>query len=223
MDLMRTFFTCIMALCATLLLTMGRSGASTPELPSVPKAFTNSLGIKMLPIKPGTFMMGETNSTPESLKGPSFSEQGDWDERPAHRVTISKPFFISETPVTIEQYRQFKKEYNGTDLFEPYVAGISWTDAMEFCRWLSKKEGKEYRLPTEAEWEYAARAGTTMLFWSGNAPPKDAAPNPWGLKDIADGVPEWCYDWHGMYPDEDLVDPVGPASGITRVVRDGGI
>ena len=223
MDLMRTFFTCIMALCATLLLTMGRSGASTSELPSVPKAFTNSLGIKMLPIKPGTFMMGEANPTPESLKGPSFTEQGDWDERPAHRVTISKPFFISETPVTIEQYRQFKKEYHGTDLFAPYVAGISWADAMEFCRWLSKKEGKEYRLPTEAEWEYAARAGTTRLFWSGNAPPKDAAPNPWGLKDIADGVPEWCYDWHAMYPDEDLVDPVGPASGITRVVRDGGI
>jgi formylglycine-generating enzyme required for sulfatase activity len=168
-------------------------------------------------------MMGETNPTPESLKGPRYTPQGDWDESPVHQVTISKSFYISETPVTIEQYRQFKKEYDGVDFFEPYVSGVSWDEAVAFCRWLSRKEGKEYRLPTEAEWEYAARAGTTTLFWTGNEPPQTDAPNAWGLKDIAYGVPEWNYDWHGIYPDGDQVDPVGPASGTTRVVRDGGL
>ncbi len=188
-----------------------------------PKSLSNSIGIKLLRIEPGTFTIGETNPTTDSLKGPRYTAQGDWDESPAHKVTISKPFYISETPVTIEQYKQFKQEYDGLDFFEPYVSGISWNEAMEFCKWLSRKEGKEYRLPTEAEWEYAARAGTTTLFWPGNEPPKEDAPNPWGLKDIAFGVPEWCYDWHARYADEHQVDPVGPASGLTRVVRDGGL
>jgi formylglycine-generating enzyme required for sulfatase activity len=173
---------------------------------SAPKPFTNSIGMKMARIEAGSFTMGEANQTPQSLKGPSYTEQGDWDEQPAHRVKISRPFYISETPVTIEQYRQFKQEYNDVDLFAPYVAGVSWEDAMQFCRWLSRKEGKEYRLPTEAEWEYAARAGTGALFWSGQEPPKADAANPWGLKDIAWGAPEWCYDWYGMYSDEDHPD-----------------
>ena len=187
-----------------------------------PKVVTNSLGIKLLRIDPGTFTMGETNPTPESLKGPSYTDQGDWDERPVHQVRISKAFYISETPITIEQYKQFKREYRGLDLFEPYVSGVSWQEAMEFCRWLSKREGKEYWLPTEAEWEYAARAGTRTIFWSGEEEKKEDGANAWGLRDIAYGVPEWCFDWHGMYPEEDQVDPVGPASGMTRVVRDGG-
>ena len=177
----------------------------------------------MLKIEPGVYMMGEYNSTPAYLKGPLYTDNGDWDERPVHMVRITYPFFISETPVTIEQYRQFKKEYSGLKLFSPYVAGISWDDAMAFCRWLSKKEASEYRLPTEGEWEYAARAGTTSIFWSGRESPKVDAPNPWGLKDIAFGVPEWCYDWYGKYPEEDQIDPIGPERGFTRVVRDGGI
>jgi hypothetical protein len=177
----------------------------------------------MLPIEPGAFVMGETNRTPESLKGPRYVTDGEYDEHPAHRVTISRAFYISETPVTIDQYRQFKKEYTGVDFFDPYAAGVSWDDATEFCKWLSEKEGKPYRLPTEAEWEYAARAGTTTLFWAGDAPNKTDAPNAWGLKDIGYGVPEWVYDWYGAYPDGDQIDPVGPATGFTRVVRDGGI
>jgi formylglycine-generating enzyme required for sulfatase activity len=187
------------------------------------KLSTNSIGINLIRIEPGSFTMGETHQVPASLGGPRYTERGDWDESPAHKVTISKPYYISETPVTIEQYRQFKREYTGLDLFEPYVSGVSWDDAMAFCRWLSKKEGKEYRLPTEAEWEYAARAGTTSLYWTGDTPPRSDAPNPWGLRDIAFGVPEWCYDWHGLYSDQDRVDPVGSASGIARVVRDGGL
>jgi formylglycine-generating enzyme required for sulfatase activity len=187
------------------------------------KAFTNTIGIKMLPIAAGSFTMGESNPTPRRLNGPSFIDHGDWDERPSHRVTISRPFSISETPITIEQYKQFKSEYTGLDFFAPYVSGVSWIEANEFCVWLSRKEGKQYRLPTEAEWEYAARAGTQTLFWSGDEPPASDLPNPWGLKDIAYGVAEWCYDWHGLYSDEDQTDPIGSASGVARVVRDGGV
>ena len=165
-----------------------------PTNSPAPKVVTNSLGIKLLRIDPGTFTMGETNPTPESLKGPSYTDQGDWDERPVHQVRISKAFYISETPITIEQYKQFKREYRGLDLFEPYVSGVSWQEAMEFCRWLSRKEGKEYRLPTEAEWEYAARAGTRTLFWSGEEEKKEDGANAWGLRDIAYGVPEWCFE-----------------------------
>lgn len=199
-----------------------RDGSSAPQ-EKTRQASVNSIGMKMLRLEPGVFVMGETNQTPESLKGPRYITDGDYDEHPAHKVTISRAFYISETPVTIEQYRQFKREYAGLDIFDPYVAGVSWDDATEFCKWLSKKEGKPYHLPTEAEWEYAARAGTNTLFWSGNASNKTDAPNAWGLKDIGYGVPEWVQDWYGTYPDGDQTDPVGPATGMTRVVRDGGI
>lgn len=128
------------------------------------KPYTNSIGMRMLPIEAGSFEMGEKHPTPKRLGGPSFIDHGDWDERPSHRVTISRPFFISETPVTIEQYKQFRKEYTGLDIFDPYVSGVSWIEANAFCMWLSQKEGKNYRLPTEAEWEYAARAGTTTAY-----------------------------------------------------------
>ncbi|HKX28572.1 MAG TPA: SUMF1/EgtB/PvdO family nonheme iron enzyme [Blastocatellia bacterium] len=210
-------FVCLLGFVANAERGSNLSGAHAPG------EFINSIGMKMLRIEAGSLTMGEANRTPPTLKGPSYTEQGDWDERPIHLVKISRPFYLSETPVTIEWYRQFKKEYRGTDLFAPYAAGISWEEATRFCRWLSEKEGREYRLPTEAEWEYAARAGTGTLFWSGSEPPKEATANPWGLKDLAFGVPEWCYDWYGMYPDADQVDPVGPASGVGRVVRDGGI
>jgi len=194
----------------------GEPAASPP--PSV-----DSVGLKLLAIPAGSFVMGETHRTPRSLGGPASGTQGDWDEHPAHRVTLTQGYLISETPVTIEAYRQFRRDYQGTDLFAPYVAGISWDDANAFCRWLSAKEGRPYRLPTEAEWEYAARAGTTSLFWSGATPPARNAANPWGLRDIGAGIAEWCADWHGAYPGLDETDPVGPASGMARVVRNSGI
>ena len=213
-----------MRLLTTILIVVIATFLCTYEaVPSSASSVTNSIGIKLVRIGPGTFTMGETNVTPPNLKGPQFTERGNWDEQPVHQVTISKEFYISETPITIEQYRQFSRDYRGLEIFDPYVSGISWEDAMAFCKWLSQKEGKTYRLPTEAEWEYAARAGTKSLFWTGNEPPKTDAPNPWGLKDIAYGVPEWCYDWYGIYPETNQVDPVGPASGFSRVVRDGGV
>ena len=193
----------------------GRAGGADP--------FVNSVGLRMLPIAPGTFTMGAVNPTPPSLGGPSLTPEGDWDERPAHRVTVSRGFFVSETPVTAGVFRQFKAEQTGIDWFEPYFAGVSWDDAMAFCAWLSKKEGRPYRLPTEAEWEYAARAGTTTPFWSGDTPPPRDAANPWGLKAVGAGIPEWCLDWHGQYPWTEQTDPVGPATGIARVVRNSGV
>ena len=190
---------------------------------SAPPAYVDSVGLKLLPIPAGSFTMGALNATARSLGGPASGRQGDWDEHPAHRVTLTRGYFISETPVTLEAYRQFRPAYRGSDLFAPYVTGISWDDAAAFCRWLSAKEGRPYRLPTEAEWEYAARAGTTTLFWSGSTPPARGAANPWGLRDISAGIPEWCADWHGAYPGLDETDPVGPASGWARVVRNNGL
>ncbi len=197
--------------------------AALPAARAQPAAFVNSAGLRLLPIPAGSFTMGETQPVPASLQGPPSGGAGDWDEHPAHRVTLTRPFFISETPVTIEAFRQFRPDYRGSDVFAPFATGLSWDDASAYCRWLSAKEGRPYRLPTEAEWEYAARAGTATLFWSGAEPPAPDAANPWGLRGISAGIAEWCSDWHGAYPGGDRVDPVGPASGIARVVRNDGV
>lgn len=100
--------------------------------------FTNSIGMKMIRIKAGSFDMGDVS--------------GQWDERPVHRVTINQPFFISGAEITTEQYKKFRPEFTGADAFAPYASGINWYNAIAFCQWLSDKEGKSYRLPTEAEW-----------------------------------------------------------------------
>src|SRR4051812_5226742 len=134
--------------------------------------FSNSQGLKMIKVQPGTFDMGATQSKFELGKKTDYSKDAPYyDEVPVHRVTISYPFYMSETEVTVEQFKQFKKDYKDKSHFSPYVSGLSWYDAVAFCEWLSKKEGKTYRLPTEAEWEYACRAGSQTLFWSGDKLP----------------------------------------------------
>ena len=173
------------------------------------EAVTNSVGMRLVPIAPGHFEMG-------SDLGRDY-----WDEWPKHNVTIAQPFLIAEAEVTIEQFQAFRPDYEPTPDFEPYAAGVSWTDAVAYCEWLSAQEGKPYRLPTEAEWEYACRAGTTTLYSSGTQPPPHGQPNAWGIRNMHTGVREWCLDWYGDYPDGDQVDPVGPASGVARVVRGG--
>lgn len=187
------------------------------------KPFTNSIGMKMIFIENGSFLMGAQPDSFHIGKPTSMSKDAPLaDEQPAHRVTISKGFYMSETEVTIRQYRQFRKEYSGTGYFEPYATGISWNEALAFCKWLSKKEGKPYRLPTEAEWEYAYRAGSGELFWSGHQRPQEDT-NPWGLKNMASGAPEWCYDWLGAYPDTAQTDPVGYDNSWGKVIRGGAI
>ena len=169
---------------------------------------TNSLGMTLVRIEPGTFPMGSAIS------------RDLWNEQPVHEVTISRPFFITETEVTAEQFRRFRKDFEGTAAFAPYAAGVSWGDAVAFARWLSEKEGRPYRLPTEAEWEYVARAGSDEP----SAAPRDLGqPNAWGVKNMLSGPREWCHDWFGEYPDQSQVDPVGPATGSTRIVRGGSL
>ncbi len=190
------------------------------------KDYTNSLNMKMVRIEAGSFDMGEPNAlTPSELgaENMDYLDQGDWDEQPVHQVTISQAFYISETEVTIEQFKQFRSSCKGNPDYAPYASAISWNEATAFCEWLSNKEGKPYRLPTEAEWEYACRAGTTTLFNTGNTPPDSNAANTWGLKNMHSQVAEWCLDWHDMYTVDAATDPAGPDWGFARVVRGGGL
>jgi formylglycine-generating enzyme required for sulfatase activity len=207
------------------------------------KTYVNSLGMRLVRIEPGSFMMG--------------SLDGDFDERPVHRVTISQPFWMSATEVTNAQYeafdpshRKLRGKLGWSKEDDEAVVFVTWHDAVRFCEWLSKKWGRPCRLPTEAEWEYACRAGTTMAYHTGDAL-KDPSfhknvgeswfpdparrgkdgpvplhvgrtpPNPWGLYDVHGNVEEWCLDWYGPYEPQDQTDPVGRAHGDFRVTRGG--
>ena len=144
---------------------------------------TNSIGMKLIPIQPGTFTMGQDGPPMEDyLRQKRFGEMHkdidriDFDEKPAHRVTITQPFHIGVTEVTVAQYRQFDPEFKTNDpkskpADDDAVTGVTWDKAMAFCEWLTKKESKTYRLPSEAEWEYACRAGTKTLFHTGDTLP----------------------------------------------------
>jgi formylglycine-generating enzyme required for sulfatase activity len=144
---------------------------------------TNSIGMKLMPIKPGTSTMGQDGPPLEDyLRQKRFGEMHkdidriDSDEKPAHQVTITQPFQIGVTEVTVAQFRQFDPEFKKNDpkskpADDDAVTVVTWEKAVAFCEWLSKKEGKTYRLPTEAEWEYACRAGTTTLFHTGDTLP----------------------------------------------------
>jgi len=165
--------------------------------------YINTVDMKMIKIDPGTFIMGN-------------DDEGSWDESPARKVNITQPFYISETQVTVEQFRQFCSECKPTEEHKPYMAGISWYDAVEFCDWLSKREGKPYRLPTEAEWEYVCKTRS-----SNSENSDDNENNQLGLKNMLSGVREWCYDWYGEYLHYEQNDPVGPNHGIAKVIRGG--
>lgn len=136
------------------------------------KVIINSIGMKLVPIAPGKFRMGQDGPLARYnlKKDPAKFDDADWDEMPAHEVVLTKPFHLGVTEVTLGQYRKFKPDF-GKGEEDEAVTCISWTEAKAFCEWLSKQEGRTYRLPTEAEWEYACRAGTTTLFHTGNALP----------------------------------------------------
>jgi formylglycine-generating enzyme len=196
--------------------------------------FTNSLGMKMIEVHPGSYLRG--------------SETGDYDEKPAHPVRISKAFHMSATEVTNAQYEEFEpahRELRGAMGFskedDEAVVFVSWRDAMRFCQWLSEKEGKPYRLPTEAEWEYACRAGTTTPYHTGENLPEEyhkhqkeewepvpvdlrvgrTPANAWGFHDMHGNVEEWCLDWYGPYPEGEQTDPVGLREGNFKITRGG--
>ena len=172
----------------------------------------------------------------------------NYDEKPVHKVIISQPFAMSVTEVTNEQYEKFdpahkaiRGKYGFSQNNDEAVIFVSWHEAAAFCQWLSKKEGKTYRLPTEAEWEYACRAGTYYDYYSGDKLAKSElkngekyasfvpvpltvaknAANAFGLYDMHGNVEEWCLDWYGPYVAADQTDPVGYASGEFKVTRGG--
>ncbi|MFM8729224.1 MAG: formylglycine-generating enzyme family protein [Planctomycetaceae bacterium] len=207
-----------------------------------PKEVVNTIGMKLLLIPAGTFTMGSP-----------ASEKYRYDNETQHQLTLTKPFYMGRTEVTQGQW----KKVIGTETWkgagyvqegDDYPAVyVSWDDAVEFCKKLSAMEGKVYRLPTEAEWEYACRGGTKTafsfgndeaelskyawwggLFGNGNArdekyPHRVAQklPNPYGLHDMHGNVHEWCSDWKDVYPSTPLTDPRGPDAGSFRVLRGG--
>ncbi len=185
--------------------------------------------MELVLIPAGEFLMGSSNS--------------DSDEDPLHRVRISQPFYLGKYEVTQAQWRAVMggvpSGFTGAD--HP-VQKVSWSDCQEFCRKLSARTGRTTRLPTEAEWEYSCRAGTTTAYSFGDSKGRldDHAwcrgisaseihsvgvnqPNPWGLYDLHDNVWEWCGDWYGedYYADSPDRDPTGPDSGMYRVHRGG--
>jgi formylglycine-generating enzyme required for sulfatase activity len=190
--------------------------------------------MKLVLIPSGKFMMGS----------PKGEKDRSDNEGPQHEVTLSKPFYMGVYTVTQEQYEQmmgknpsdFKGATNPVEL-------VSWDGAVEFCKKLSDKTGKKVRLPTEAEWEYACRAGSKTRFSYGDDndyanlgdyawytknsdnkthPVGQKKPNEWGLYDMHGNVWQWCSDWYAdSYANAGKTDPSGPASGSTRVLRGG--
>ena len=218
--------------------------------------------MELVNIPSGTFMMG----SPET-------EQDRWpEEGPQHQVTITQPFYMGTYEVTIGQYLAYLNaggDPSGVDfadgdcpveaygdsyrmktssgafwgnLNQPMVE-VSWSGARSFSQWLADRTGRAVTLPTEAQWEYACRAGSTTRFYYGDDadysllgkyawyvgnsasqthPVGQKTPNAWGLYDMHGNVWEWCKDWYGSYASANVVDPHGPASGSYRVIRGGG-
>jgi formylglycine-generating enzyme required for sulfatase activity len=241
-------------------------GANSAE--PIKGRFTNAIGMRMVRIEPGSFRMGNDGEidyssvatdavrAPYRSKGegqpPMSADPLEWDESPSHVVSISRAFYMAATPVTNAQYERFRPGHQrerGRRGFsredEEAVLFVSWHDAGAFAEWLSELEDRPYRLPTEAEWEYACRAGTTTAYFTGPALPEvyhqhqvmnrqhqlrpesvslrvgRRPPNAWGLHDMHGVVEEWCLDWYGPYEVEAATDPVGRVDGIARVTRGG--
>jgi formylglycine-generating enzyme required for sulfatase activity len=188
--------------------------------------------IEMVFVEGGTFTMGCT------------SEQGDDcddDERPAHQVTLSD-FYIGKYEVTQAEWKAIMGNnpsgFSGCDSCP--VERVSWDDVQEFIRKLNAKTGKNYRLPTEAEWEYAARGGKhskgykysgsnsieNVAWYYGNSgkkthPVGTKQANELGIYDMSGNVYEWCQDWYGGYSKGSQTNPAGASSGSDRVLRGG--
>lgn len=204
---------------------------------------TNSIGMQMVMIPPGEFLMGSPDSDPD----------GKPEEKPQMEVTLTQPFFIGATEVTQPQWEAIMNSrpwdgQAGVRTGPNYPAStMTWEEAEQFCEKLTAAERNisgptanwEYRLLTEAQWEYCCRSGTTTPFTSGTAAtigpyawtyggPGSATyarevgtkkPNAWGLFDMHGNVAEWCRNWYYPYTDSPTVDPEGPATGTERIQR----
>ena len=208
---------------------------------------SDEVALEMVWIESGTFTMGSYASEPGR----------EDNEGPPHKVRISRGFWLGKYEITLEQWKSVMAPppSGSVQTYKPQedpnypAAFISWHDIQEFIRRLNEAEGVDvYRLPTEAEWEYACRAGTTTR-WSFGADESQLEehawykvnawdleeryvhakgmklPNSWGLYDMYGNVWEWVQDWYadGYYIDSPRVDPQGPASGTARVARGGDI
>jgi formylglycine-generating enzyme required for sulfatase activity len=194
------------------------------------------LGLELIWVAPGTFMMGSANDEPDRNKA----------EGPRTQVTLTKGYWLGRTEVTQAQYEAINgvnpSTFKTVGAQAP-VERVSWLDAMAFCRQLTEREraakrlpdGYAYTLPTEAQWEYACRAGTTdaysgepngMAWCNGNSgdtthPVGLKQPNAWGFHDMLGNVLEWCHDWYGPYSGGAAADPAGPGRGHYRTARGG--
>lgn len=204
----------------------------------------------MVWIPPGRFVMG----SPENERGRVGNED------PQTQVTLTQGFWMGKYEVTVGEFLAVMGSNECVDLGDPGdldrpVGCVSWAEAVAYCQKLTEQEraagrigtNAVYRLPTEGEWEYACRAGTTArysfgdalgcddecgycalfdsyMWWCGNGGPGRVGqklPNPWGLHDMHGNVWEWCQDWMGDYPGGAVVDPQGPTTGSDRVFRGG--
>lgn len=210
------------------------------------KEFTNEIGMTLIEIPVGEFLMGSADSDKDARP----------EEKPQHRVRITKPFLLGKHEVTQGEWSTVMQtkpwmETSSDHLIDRRraktgkmfpVTYVDWNAAVEFCQKMSKREGRRYRLPTEAEWEYACRAGTTTRYHFGDDATKawgeDAFPfavssafhpeevgrtraNPFGLRDMHGNVSEWSNDWYedAYYGRRVMDNPSGPENGIERVVR----
>jgi len=202
---------------------------------------------EMILVKGGTYTMGNNN--------------GEDDEKPAHSISISE-FYIGKYEITVAQYKRFCKETNrelpafpSKEWYEEYdqidkwvwkndhpIVNVSWNDAMAYCKWLSQLTNEKYTLPTEAQWEYAARGGQggkgfkysgsdniNEVAWydetsyeKGTRPVGKLRPNEIGVYDMSGNAWEWCLDYYSDYSTAVKKDPTGPSKGKFKVVRGGG-
>ena len=199
-------------------------------------AQTTGLLPTMVDLPAGSFYMG------------GMGDGEHYDEKPIHKVILTKPFRMSATEITNAQYEAFDPAHRalrGKNGFstedDEAVVFVSYAEATAYCAWLTEKTGQTYRLPTEAEWEYACHAGTYFPFSTGDGLPApfqknqrvarvpepvslrvgQTPPNAFGLYDMHGNVEEWCLDWYGPYIPGAQVDPVGYATGNYRVTRGG--
>jgi formylglycine-generating enzyme required for sulfatase activity len=242
---------CFVALIAAVPLIAGGSQKAAKRTKG--DVITNSIGMKLVYIPPGKFLMGSPRS--------ELERSGDELQ---HEVEITQGFFMGAFHVTQEQYQKIMgtnpSYFSSTGNARDRVAGLdtqrfpvensSWKEAKKFCSQLSAKEGKTYRLPTEAQWEYACRAGTTTPFYFGATISTDQAnysgdfvygngqkgvfrgrttevgsfpPNAFGLYDMHGNVWQWCEDWYDAkyYENSPQADPLNATPGKDRVLRGG--
>jgi formylglycine-generating enzyme required for sulfatase activity len=239
------------------------------KVPQDAETFTNTIGMQFVYIAPGAFTMGSPKDEPglgkdeiqhrvtltkgfymqtkEVTVGHWRAFAGDTDYKSDAERGDGAYGFIGN------KWKKKKEIYWANPGFKQQddhpVTCVSWNDARAFIRWLSEKEGKDYRLPTEAQWEYACRAGTDTPFFFGKCLSTDQAnydgnfplkgcpkgefrkktiavgslqPNAWGLYDMHGNVWEWCQDWYGDYPSGNVTNPAGPEEGVGRILRGGG-